>query len=151
MPTPTPIIPSASDVKKTKAAERAAVKKRKASSASESSAPKTMKPMTSSYEDPIDAVPISTMPSKDLVPFDEEYVIPSGSDEETQYAASSEQIDEEIEADVTPSTPQASSPMPQFDAEEAGVEEIDNEDVDIGCTTPVMNDDFCESQHPNSP
>src|SRR3954466_14044440 len=43
-----------------------------------------------------------------------------------------------------------SSPMPQFDAEEAGVEEID-EDVVIGSTTPVMNDDFWESQHPNSP
>src|SRR4051812_16217952 len=144
-PTPTPILPSASDVKKTKAAERAAVKKRKASNASESSAPKKMKPMISSYENPIVAVPISTMPSKDLVPFDEEYVIPSISDEETQSAASSEQIDEEIEADVIPSNPQASSPMPQFDPEEAGVEEIDNEDVDIGSTTPVMNDDFWES------
>src|SRR3954468_4870559 len=44
-----------------------------------------------------------------------------------------------------------SSPMPQFDAEEAGVEEIDDADVDIGSTTPVMNDDFWESQHPNSP
>ena len=33
-PTPTPILPSASDVKKTKAAERAAVKKRKASAPS---------------------------------------------------------------------------------------------------------------------
>ena len=32
-PTPTPILPSASDVRKTKAAERAAVKKRKSSSA----------------------------------------------------------------------------------------------------------------------
>src|SRR4051812_47094688 len=73
-PTPTPILPSASDVKKTKAAERAAVKKRKASKASESSAPKKMKPMTSSFANPIDVVPISTMPSKDLVPFDEEYV-----------------------------------------------------------------------------
>ena len=41
--------------------------------------------------------------------------------------------------------------MPQFTAEEAGVEEIEDEDVDIGCTTPVMNDDFWESQHPNSP
>ena len=26
-----------------------------------------------------------------------------------------------------------------------------DEDVDIGSTTPVMNDDFWESQHPNSP
>ena len=41
--------------------------------------------------------------------------------------------------------------MPQFTAEEAGVEELEDEDVDIGCTTPVLNDDFWESQHPNSP
>ena len=56
-PTPTPILPCAFDVKKTKAAERAAVKKRKAYSASESSAPKKMKPLTSSIENPIDVVP----------------------------------------------------------------------------------------------
>ena len=79
-PTSTPILPSALDVKKTKAIERDAVKKRKASSASESSAPK-MKPLTSSIENPIDVVPISTMPSKDLVPFGEDYKIPSRSDE----------------------------------------------------------------------
>ena len=53
--------------------------------------------------------------------------------------------------DAIPSTPVISSPMPQFTAEEAGVEEIEDEDVDIGCTTPVMNDDFWESQHPNTP
>ena len=41
--------------------------------------------------------------------------------------------------------------MPQFTTKEAGVEEIEDEDVDIGCTTQVMNDDFWESQHPNSP
>ena len=43
--------------------------------------------------------------------------------------------------------------MPQFTAKEAGVEEMDeeDEDVDIGSTTPVMNNDFWESQHPNSP
>ena len=101
-PTPTPILPSASDVKKTKAAERAAVKKRKASTASNSLAAKKMKPMTSSLENPIDAVPISSMPSKDLVPFGEDYEIPSGSDEENHSAASSEQIDEEIEVDTIP-------------------------------------------------
>ena len=107
--------------------------------------------MTSSLENPIDVVPISSMPSKDLVPFGEDYDIPSGSDEEHHSAASSEQIDEEIEVDAIPSTPAASSPMPQFTAEEAGIEEIEYEDVDIGCTTPVMNEDFWESQHPNSP
>ena len=112
MPTSTPILPSAAHVKKTKAAERAAVKKRKASAASDSSAPKKMKPMTSSLENPIDVIPISTMPSKDLVPFGEEYVMPSRSDEENHSAASSEQIDEEIEVDAITSTPAASSPMP---------------------------------------
>ena len=148
MPAPTPIVPSASDVKKTKAAERASVKKKKASTSSDSSAPKKMKPLTSSFANPIDVVPISTMPSKDLVPFDEEYVIPSESDEENPSGASSEQMDEEIEAYQIPSTPVVSSPMPQFTAEEAGVEEMEDEDVDIGCTTPVLNDDFWESQHP---
>ena len=128
-PTPTPILPSASDVKKTKAVERAAVKKRKASTPSDSSAPKKMKKLTSSVANPIDVVPISTMPSKDLVPFDEKYVIPSGSDEETPSAATSEQMDEEIEVDEIPSTPVVSSPMPQFTPEEAGVEEIEEEDV----------------------
>ena len=43
--------------------------------------------------------------------------------------------------------------MPQFTAEEAGIEEIDeeDEDVDIGSTTPILNDDYWESHHPNSP
>ena len=68
--------------------------------------------MTSSLENPIDVVPISTMPSKELVPYGEEYVIPSRSDEEHQSSALSEQIDEEIEVDAIPSTPVASSPMP---------------------------------------
>ena len=27
---------------------------------------------------------------------------------------------------------------------------MEDEDVDIGCTTPVLNDDFWVSQHPNS-
>ena len=113
-PTPTPrlILPSASHVKKTKAAERAAVKKRKASTSSDSSAPNKMKSLTSSFANPIDAIPVSSMPSKDLVPFDEEYVIPSESDDDIPSAASSEQLDEEIEADAIPSTPIVSSSMP---------------------------------------
>ena len=78
------------------------------------------------------------MPSKDLVPFDEEYVIPSESDEENPSAASSEQMDEEIEVDTIPSTPVVSLHMLQFTAEEAGVEEMEDEDVDIGCTTPLQ-------------
>ena len=78
-------------------------------------------------------------------------MIPSGSDEETPSAASSEPFDEEIEVDAIPSTPIISSPMPQFTTEEAGVEEMEDEDVDIGCSTPAISDEFWESQHPNSP
>ena len=107
--------------------------------------------MSSSYTNPIDVVPLSSMPSKEIVPFGVEYVIPNEYDEENPSAATSEQLNEEIEVDNIPSTPVVSSPMPQFTAEEAGVEEMEDEDVDIGCTTPVMNDDFWESQHPNSP
>ena len=98
-PTPSPILPSASDAKKTKAAERAAVKKRKTSASSESSTPKKAKTLTRSYENPIDDVPVSGMPSKEIVPFGEEYEFASESDEEDPSAASSEQVDEEIEVE----------------------------------------------------
>ena len=128
------------------------MKKREASTSSESSAPKKMKKFTSSFENTIDVVPVSSMPSKELVPFGEDYEIPEESAKEDPSTTSSEQMDEEIEVDVITSTPQASSPTPQFIAEEASVEEMEvDEDVDIGCTTPVMNDDFWDSQHPNSP
>ena len=82
---------------------------------------KRVKTLTSSYANPIDVVPISSMPSKEIVPFHELYVIPSESDEEDPSAATLEQIDEEIEVDDIPSTPLVSSPMPQFTAEEAGI------------------------------
>ena len=71
-----------------------------------------MKTLISSIDNPIDVVPVSSMPSKDLVPFGEEYEIPEESDEETPSAASTEQLDEEIEVDEIPSTPVISSPMP---------------------------------------
>ena len=86
-----------------------------------------MKKLTSSFENPIDVVPVSFIPSKELVPFGEDYAIPSGSDEDVPSAATSEQLDEEIEVDTIPSTPVVSSPMPQFTAEEAGVEEMSEE------------------------
>ena len=76
-----------------------------------------MKTLTISFENPIDDVPVSSMPSKEIVPFREDYEIPSGSDEENPSAASSEQLDEEIEVDNITSTPLVSSPMPQFTAE----------------------------------
>ena len=69
-------------------------------------------------------------------------MIPSGSDEENPSAASSEQMDEEIEVDKIPSTPTVSSPMPQFTAVEVGVEEMEDEDVDVGCSTPVISHEF---------
>ena len=28
---------------------------------------------------------------------------------------------------------------------------MEDEDVDVGCSTPVISDEFWESQHPNSP
>ena len=87
--------------------------------------------MTSSIENPIDVVPLSSMPSKEIVPFGEEYRIPEEFAEEEPSSASTEQMDEEIEADVITSTPQISSPTPQFTAEEAGVEEMEV-DEDVG-------------------
>ena len=39
-------------------------------------------------------------------------------------------MDEEIEVDEIPSTSVVSSPMPQFTAEEAGIEEIEDEAID---------------------
>ena len=71
-----------------------------------------MKKLTSSFENPIDVVPVSSMPSKELVPFGEDYEIPSGCDEDVPSTASSEQLDEEIEVDTIPSTQVVSSPMP---------------------------------------
>lgn len=87
-PTTSTVLPFASEAKKTKAAERAAVKKRKASTSSQSSAPKKMKKLTSSFENLIDAIPVSSMPSKELIPFGVDYVIPSGSDEDVPSATS---------------------------------------------------------------
>ena len=70
-----------------------------------------MKPLTSSIDNPIDVVPVSYMPSKDLLPFGEDYVIPNESDEDNPSAASSEQLDEQIEVDEIPSTSVVSSPI----------------------------------------
>ena len=111
-PTPSPILPSALEVKKTKAAERADLKKRKASAESESSAPKKAKILTSSLENPIDVVPLASMPSRELVPYGEEYQIPEESTYEDPSIASTEQMDEEIEVEAFTSTPQVSSPTP---------------------------------------
>ena len=58
-----------------------------------------MKTLISPIDNPIDVIPVSSMPSKDLVPFGEDYVIHNKSDEGTPSAASTEQLDEEIEVD----------------------------------------------------
>ena len=52
-----------------------------------------MKTLTSSYDNPIYAIPISSMPSKEIVPFGEDYEI-RDSDEDDPSAASTEQLDE---------------------------------------------------------
>jgi hypothetical protein len=135
----------------TKAAKKATVKKMKASTSTEYLAPKKVRTLMSSFNNPIDVVPISIVPSKELIPFGEEYVIPDETDEENPSTAYSQQLDEEIEVEDIPSTPLVSSPMPQFTAEEAGVEEMEEEDMDISSTTPVLNDDYWERLHPNSP
>nr|XP_040245793.1 uncharacterized protein LOC120964860 [Aegilops tauschii subsp. strangulata] len=109
-PTLSPVLPSASEAKKTKAAERAVVKKRKASTTSESSAPKKVKNLTRFFQNLIHAIRVSSMPSKEIVPFGEDYVIPCGSDEEDPSATSSQQLDEEIEVDYIPSTPLPAAP-----------------------------------------
>jgi len=62
-----------------------------------------VKILTSSLEIPIDVVPLTIMPSKEIVPFGGEYVIADDTDEENPSAASSEQLDDEIEVDAIPS------------------------------------------------
>ena len=61
--------------------------------------------MKNSIDNPIDVVPLSSMPSKELVPYGEEYHIPEESAEEDPSAASTEQMDEEIEVETFTSTP----------------------------------------------
>nr|XP_040243782.1 uncharacterized protein LOC120963254 [Aegilops tauschii subsp. strangulata] len=103
--TPIPILHSASEAKKTKATERAAVKKRKASAPSESSAPKKTKTLTSSFENPIDAIHVSSMPSMEIIPFE----IPATSAdahaaEEAEIQAATENVDTEIPQPAAPDT-----------------------------------------------
>ena len=87
-------LPFASEVKKMKAAGKEAAKKWKTSTSAESSTPKKVRTLTSSFNETIDDVPISIVPLKELIPFGEEYVIPDDSDEENPSTASSEQLDE---------------------------------------------------------
>ncbi|XP_037432856.1 nascent polypeptide-associated complex subunit alpha, muscle-specific form-like [Triticum dicoccoides] len=144
------------------------MKKRKASATSESSAPKKAKTLTSSYENPIDAIPVSSMPSKEIVPFGEDYESPSGSDEDVPSTASSEQLDKEIEVDDIPSTPltkeiqtganerQASlltipEEIPATSADAHVVEEVETQAVPEDVETEIPQPVAPETMIPESP
>ena len=69
----------------------------------------------------------------------------------THSAATTEQVDEEIEVESHTSPHMVSSPPPTVTEERAG-DEVTEEDVDIdGSTTPVIHDEFWDAAHPNSP
>jgi hypothetical protein len=95
-------LPYASEAKKTKAAEREAAK-RKASAPPTDEVVKRLKTTPLYSTKPIDAPPLASAPPTQIitdlkiVPFGEEYVIPSDDDEDTHSAATTEQIDEEFE------------------------------------------------------
>lgn len=133
------VTPSASNVKKTKAAEKEA-KNRKASMTSETSEAKRLKVTKSkSSTAPVDAIPLNVAPSYLIVPFGVDYVIPEG-DEEMEDAEDEEIMDEEIRID---DIPQSTIP-PKSTEQQVG-------DDDNRCNTPVIHDDFWEETHPRSP
>ena len=75
-----------------------------------------------------------------------DYVIPPKDEEENSHsAASTEQVDEEIEIEADASLHQVSSPPVHVTDEET------DEDVDVGSSTPVIDDDLWDVAHPNSP
>jgi hypothetical protein len=86
-------LPSALEVKKTKVAEQKATK-RKASALLPQESVKKVK-LVSSFTNPIDAPPLASVPpsseERSIVPFSEEYLVPSD-DEESHSTASSEQV-----------------------------------------------------------
>ena len=88
--------PSASDVKKTRAAEKEA-KKRKASSAEEETEAKRLKALEETA--PLDPVPLNVAPSYEMVIIDDPA---KKADEEMKDAASEEHTDEEIRIDDSP-------------------------------------------------
>ncbi|KAI4987946.1 hypothetical protein ZWY2020_029576 [Hordeum vulgare] len=92
--------PSASDVEKTRAAEKEA-KKRKTSSTEESTEAKRLKSLDENA--PLDPGPLNIAPSYEMTPFeseDKEHL----TDEEMKNAASKEHTDEEIQIDDSPHT-----------------------------------------------
>ena len=154
-PLKTITLSSASEAKKTKAAEKEAMKKRKASAPPAVELVKKLKMVPMSSTEPIDAPPLASAPptqiitNLEMMPFGEDYIIPDDSD--THSAATTEQMDDEIEAETNASPPMVSSPPPTVTDERAGDEETE-EDVDIdGSTTPVIHDEFWDAAHPNSP
>ncbi|KAI4977976.1 hypothetical protein ZWY2020_014530 [Hordeum vulgare] len=87
---------STSDVKKTRAAEKEA-KKRKASSAEENTEAKRLKALEENA--PLDRVPLNIAPSYEMVTFEDQE---KGPDEEMKDVASEEHTDEEIRIDDSP-------------------------------------------------
>ena len=82
-----------------------------------------------------------------MVPYGVDYQIPQA-DEDTHYAATTEQMDEEIEANTDVSAPQQTVQTPQ---RTPPIEQIE-EEVDIdGEITPPLHDEYWEAAHPNSP
>ncbi|KAI5015695.1 hypothetical protein ZWY2020_057085 [Hordeum vulgare] len=103
---------SASDVKKTRAAEKEA-KKRKASSAKEETEAKRLKALEETA--PLDPVPLNVAPSYEMVIIDDPA---KKADEEMKDAASEEHTDEEIQIDESP------EPLiPQKDTVQASADE----------------------------
>ncbi|KAI4993379.1 hypothetical protein ZWY2020_007692 [Hordeum vulgare] len=88
--------PSASDVKKTRAVEKEA-KKRKASSAEENTEAKRLKALDENA--PLDPVPLNIAPSYEMVTFEDQE---KGLDEEMKDVACEEHTDEEIRIDDSP-------------------------------------------------
>ena len=81
-----------------------------------------------------------------IIPFGVEYVIPRDNEDEedTHSAATTEQMDEEIEVDADVSMPHETVQTPQL----ARLSEEMEEDVAIdGATTPVLHDEFWEAGH----
>lgn len=103
-------LPSASEVKKTKTTGKEAAKKRKASETTKTSTAKKPRTPRSSSDEPIDATPISSVPSYEIVPFHEDYILPNDEEEETYSVATSQQVDEQIQVEPNDSLSHVSSP-----------------------------------------
>ena len=113
-------LPSASEVKKTKAAEKEAKKRKASAPLTITATVKKVKTTPMSSDVPIDAIPISSAPPAptdddlQIVPYGVDYEIPQADedDAETHSAATTEQVDEEIEVEEDASLHQVLSRKP---------------------------------------